>query len=628
MARLFVTSINLNKNELLNARIQNLSTAPSSPVSGQIYYNTSDNTLYFYNSTEWIPASGSTEVIQDLIGSSLIGGTGLTSSYDDASGNTTIDLDNTAVTAGDYGSTTKIPTFTVDAQGRLTAASQVDLATQLDIGADNAHGGFKLDLLTDSVKFVGGEGIDTDYEVVGDLHKITIIGEDATTSNKGIASFNSYDFDVTSGAVSLEDTVVKSVTTDSGSLTPSSHGISILGGEGVDVTHTDSTITVSAEDATSSNKGVASFDSTDFTVTTGAVALNVERVEDIVSNLISGGTGIDATYSDGFGTLDIKIDNTVVTKDDEQALTNKTLGSGTSLGSNLDANGKRVVNLGVPVDSRDAATKEYVDAVSEGLHIHASAIVATVANISIADDTEVGSLLDGVTLASGNRILVKNQTNAAENGIYVVNNSGPATRALDFDSPLEVDGGDFIFVTGGLTNGNSGYVQTLTGVAIIGTDPISFTQFSGAGTFLAGAGLHIDGNTFSVDVTPASGDASLTNTGGATEVKTDTSRGLSVDANGLGINPGTGLTFNGSGKLGFDSGYGVRKYAENVGDGTATSFAINHAFATRDVTVNVYENATPFSQVETDVEHTDSNNITLRFSVPPLTGAYRVVISG
>jgi len=132
MSKKFLVSIDLNKNELLNARIQNLGSAPSNPVSGQVYYNTGDNIMYFWNGTEWISTSGSLEVIQDAIGTYVAGGVGLTRSYDDSTGITTIDLDDTAVNPGTYGSITKVPTFTVDQQGRLTSASDTNLVIPLD----------------------------------------------------------------------------------------------------------------------------------------------------------------------------------------------------------------------------------------------------------------------------------------------------------------------------------------------------------------------------------------------------------------------------------------------------------------------------------------------------------------
>jgi hypothetical protein len=168
---------------------------------------------------------------------------------------------------------------------------------------------------------------------------------------------------------------------------------------------------------------------------------------------------------------------------------------------------------GAPTEALHAATKAYADSISEGLHIHPSVVAATPANVNISTDLEPGDIVDGVTLAEGNRVLVKSQTNAAQNGIYVVQASGAALRAADFNEPAEVDGGDFVFVTGGTLYDNTGWVQTTTNVVTVGTDPIEFTQFSGAGTYQAGTGLTLTGNVFAADTTVVAPLAGPTFTG-------------------------------------------------------------------------------------------------------------------
>lgn len=179
-------------------------------------------------------------------------------------------LDDTAVTPGSYGSQTSIPTFTVDQQGRLTAAGQVSVATTLSVNGNS--GSDTVSLLDSELSFVGGVGTGITTTVTDNV--VTISGTDATTSAKGVASFNTDNFTVSSGAVSSK---AITITTDSDQTTVNnggSFGIVGVSAQGTRVEFNGSNIEVNALDATTSQKGVASFNSTDFTVSNGAVSVN------------------------------------------------------------------------------------------------------------------------------------------------------------------------------------------------------------------------------------------------------------------------------------------------------------------------------------------------------------------
>ena len=153
-------------------------------------------------------------------------------------------------------------------------------------------------------------------------------------------------------------------------------------------------------------------------------------------------------------------------------------------------------------DSLTLVTKGYVDAVKQSLDIKDSVRVASTGNVSLtggSSDLEAGDTIDGVTLVAGDRVLLKNQSTASENGIYVaVASGGTPARSDDANASAEVTSGMFVWVEEGTSNGDQGYVLTTNNVITLNTTDLTFTQFSGAGQITAGNGLTKSGNTINV----------------------------------------------------------------------------------------------------------------------------------
>jgi hypothetical protein len=157
-----------------------------------------------------------------------------------------------------------------------------------------------------------------------------------------------------------------------------------------------------------------------------------------------------------------------------------------SIGSQL------LTNVATPVSDTDGANKAYVDSVAQGLDTKASCVVATTANITLSGTQTI----DGVAVVAGNRVLVKNQTLSQNNGIYVVDASTWA-RSLDANTWDELVSA-YVFIEEGTSQADTGWVCTINAGGTLGTTPITWTQFSGAGTYEAGTGLTLTGNTFSI----------------------------------------------------------------------------------------------------------------------------------
>ena len=264
--------------------------------------------------------------------------------------------------------------------------------------------------------------------------------------------------------------------------------LTFAAGEGINTVVSANTITITGEEASSSNKGVASFDATNLTVSSGVVTLNSD---------LNSLTSVDVD--------NITIDGNVI--------------STTNTNGNLDLTPNGTGTVTVPSNyagragftSDSLVNKTYVDSVANGLDVKASVRVVTTANLGATYNNSAGTLtnsgtqaaiaIDGVTLIAQDRVLVKDQTTQAQNGFYKVTTIGSGsanwvlTRTPDADAASELTAGAFTFAEEGTLNGDNGYVMSTNGAVTLGTTAITFEQFSGAGQITAGNGLTKNGNT-------------------------------------------------------------------------------------------------------------------------------------
>ena len=447
--------------------------------------------------------SGSNDTFNTGETLTIAGDTGITTTV--SNNQISIDLDDTSVTPGSYGSATAIPTFTVDQQGRLTAAGTASITTTLDIAADSGSDDGVV-LGTDTLTFTGGTGIDT--SVSGDTVTFAIDSTVATLT----------------GTQTLTN---KTLTTPT-LTTPR------IADEG------------SINDAN------------------GNEYIKFQQTADAVNSLevtnSATGNGAKLSTQGGDANIDLILDPK---------------GSGV-----VDVNSSRISNLTDPTQDQDAATKSYVDNVVNGLDVKESVKVATTANLASTYNNGAGTLtassngalsIDGVTVSTNDRVLVKNQTDTKQNGIYVVTATGDGsnpfvlTRSGDADAASEITGGTFTFVEQGTANSENGFVFTHDGTPTLGTTAITVTQFSGAGQITAGAALTKSGNQLDVAVD----DSTIEVSSDALQIKTTYPGQASITTLGTittGVWNGTAIaaTSGGTGLTSYSTGDIIRASGANT----------------------------------------------------------------
>lgn len=337
--------------------------------------------------------------------------------------------------------------------------------------------------------------------------------------------------------------------------------VSIVAGDGIDVDDADPANPIV------SNTGVLSVTAGDGTITVG-------------------GTAADPTVEVTAASLD----HTYITDFDTQVRTSR-LDQMAAPTTSVNMNSQKITGLANGTSNGDAVNFGQLAGIAQGFDFKSPVRAVATTNGTLASAYENGDSVDGVTLVTGDRILLAGQTTASENGIYTVNASGAPTRATDADASGEIKSGTFVPVVEGTANAGSVFYCSATSATpwVPESSTSTWAEFPSLNDLVAGGGLTKTGNT-------------------------------------IAVGEGTGITVNAD-DVAIDTSVVVRKYAEDVGDNSSTDIVVTHNLGTKDVTVSVREVSTD-QHVICDVESTSTSTITLSFAVAPTTDQYRVTVHG
>lgn len=579
MSRAFLTNIDLSQNELLNAVIQNLATAPADPIEGQIYCNTADHNIYVWLNGVW----------ETWVNAALLGA---------ASGVATLNGSSLVVQNPANAVTT-------------AAADKIPLA----------DGTGKID--TGWLKTGSGNGLDAD--TVDGAHAAGLRDRATHTGTQTASTISDFDTQVRTSRLDQMAAPTASVSLNNQKIT--NLATPVLGTDAANKDYVDSVS--QGLDPKQSVKAA----------TTAAIVLNGPLNVDGVS-LIAGDrvlvknqgavsevsainlTGLTAAGLSGkYFTIDSPTVPYYVWFDLDDGSTDPAVG------------GKTGIEVNIATGDSDADIAGKVQAV---LNVH-SAFSATLSTATVNVTNLVGGPATDATAGDSGAVAsttVQGASAGAANGVYIVQ-AGAWTRALDTDTWNELFSA-YVFVEQGTQNADSGWLCTVDAGGTLNTDSVTWVQFSQAGTVTAanvgsgeieifkqknGATLEFRtiNDTTSVDVVQTGdvitfnvlpGGINMNNLGGGP---------LSVLNGGTGASTAAGAKTN----LGFTT-----KYAEDIGDGVAKVFVITHSLNSRDVVVQVRQNSSPYAVVEPDIENSTVNTTTLRFNKAPTVAQYRVVIIG